>query len=142
VLLLLEEFGESVSTRTKLGIDVATLEGLGFRGDDFGSRIFTPELRFTALLCLLGGADATKERPRRFSGMVCSAVVGEVFGCHVDRWAAHLVGGSWDRCHRCNSIGWRKPCWFQEGFDWLVEINGDRLSFLLEYHWMGFRSVI
>ena len=39
VLLLLDDFG--VSTWTKLGIEVATLDGLGFRGDDL-SLILTP----------------------------------------------------------------------------------------------------
>ena len=34
VLLLLDDLGVPVSTCTKLGMEVATLDGLGFRGDD------------------------------------------------------------------------------------------------------------
>lgn len=81
MLLLRDDFGVSVSTLTKLGIEVATLDGLGFLGDVFRSRIFTPA-RFTALLCFVGGADATKERPSRFSGMEWRAV-DPVKGSHI-----------------------------------------------------------
>lgn len=82
MLLLREDFGLSISTLTKLGIEVATLDGRGFLGDIFnGSRIFT-EARFTVLLCFVGGADATKERPSRFSGMEWRAV-SPVQGGHI-----------------------------------------------------------
>ena len=77
VLLLLDDLGVPPSTCTKLGMEVATLDGRGFRGDD-RSLIFTGDCpvvpRFTLLLCLVGGAlDAIKERPNLFSGMVFRA---------------------------------------------------------------------
>lgn len=69
-------------------MEVATLDGLGFLGDDL-SLIFTGDWpvvpRFTLLLCLVGGAlDAIKERPNLFSGMVFRAgiwKVRDIVGC-------------------------------------------------------------
>ena len=71
-----------VSTCTKLGIEVATLDGLGFLGDDL-SLILTVDVwlepKLTLLLCLVGGAlDAIKERPNLFSGMVFRAGIWPV----------------------------------------------------------------
>lgn len=116
MLLLLDDFGVvSVSTRTKLGMDVATLDGRGFLVFA-GSRIFTTLDRFTELLCLVGGADATKERPSRFSGMECSAACGfhgDVGGhfCSEDRIGQDQFYGSrmvWERKKkRINSISFK-----------------------------------
>lgn len=100
VLLLLEDFGVPASTCTKLGMEVATLDGLGFLGDDL-SLILTPaELlvpRFTLLLCLVGGAlDAIKERPNLFSGMEFRAGIWSVRRCFVGRFQLVEMMGIWD----------------------------------------------
>ena len=82
VLLLLDDFDVPISTCTKLGMEVATLDGLGFLGDDLSlilTVVWPVVPRFTLLLCLVGGAlDAIKERPNLFSGMVFRAGIWSV----------------------------------------------------------------